>query len=72
MGNDLLNLNYEIDMHVHLNEIGEAITNLKNNIALGKEEKINEQIKSTKTTFLPVYYKLWNLTMSEGVYSRKL
>ena len=50
-----------------MDEIAQAIRNVKNNKATGLDKIANEYIKSTSNLFLPVYHRLFNTVLDTAI-----
>lgn len=61
------------DVEVFLNgpiteqEIKDAVSNLKNGKSSGSDEILNEYIKNTLDTLMPIYIKLFNIILDSGI-----
>ena len=52
-----------LNSEITVDEIAQAIRNIKNNKATGLDKIANEYIKSTSNLFLPIYHKLFNTVL---------
>ena len=59
--------NEEINSPVTVDEITQAVKILKNNKSLGNDDLLNEHLKSSLDLMLPIYLKLFNITLDSGV-----
>ena len=57
----------ELDQPINAEEITKCVKNLKNNKAFADDHIINEYIKSTLTTMLPIYVDLFNIILDSGI-----
>ena len=60
-------INHEINQPISETEIISAIKKLKNNKSSGIDNILNEHIKTTMNTFLPIYTKLLNIVFDTGI-----
>ena len=60
-------VNEELDKEISEREITEAVSNLKNNKAVGEDKISNEYIKASIDTLKPVYKKIFNIVYSTGI-----
>ena len=44
-----------------------AVSNLKNGKSSGSDEILNEYIKNTRDTLMPIYIKLFNIILDSGI-----
>ena len=64
---EILNsINHDINVPITKEEIFSCMKRLKNNKACGEDKIVNEYMKSTCDTFLPIYEKLFNLIFDTG------
>ncbi|MCG8093283.1 MAG: reverse transcriptase family protein, partial [Candidatus Thiodiazotropha endolucinida] len=66
-GENLREINEEINRQISHDEILAAIKNLKNNKSPGPDNVLNEHLKSTIDLFLPIYGHLFNLILDSGI-----
>ncbi|MEW8546895.1 MAG: reverse transcriptase family protein [Candidatus Thiodiazotropha sp.] len=64
---NILRLNQEINIPISSDEIISAVKMLKNNKSPGIDNVLNEHIKSTVQTLLPIYTRLFNIIFDTGV-----
>ena len=56
-----------LNSEITVDEIAQAIRNVKNNKATGLDKIANEYIKSTSNLFLPVYHRLFNTVLDTAI-----
>ena len=56
-----------LNSEITVDEIAQAIRNIKNKKATGLDRIANEYIKSTSNLFLPVYHKLFNTVLDTAI-----
>ena len=57
----------ELNQPINAEEITKCVKNLKNNKSFADDHIINEYIKSTLTTMLPIYVDLFNIILDSGI-----
>ena len=57
-----------INLPITTEEITEAVAALQNNKSPGSDQILNEHIKSTLSSLLPIYLKLFNIIFDNGIF----
>ena len=60
--------NEAINLPITTEEITEAVAALQNNKSPGSDQILNEHIKSTLSSLLPIYLKLFNIIFDNGIF----
>ena len=60
--------NEAINLPITIGEITEAVVALQNNKSPGSDKILNEHIKSTLSSLLPIYLKLFNIIFDNGIF----
>jgi len=60
-------INDEINGEITEQEIRKTIKQLKNNKSPGIDQIVNEQLKYTVNTMMPIYVKLFNVILNTGI-----
>ena len=59
--------NYLINQHITEKEVADAVKSLKNNKACSSDMVLNEYLKHTAPTLMPVFVKIFNIVFDSGI-----